>query len=302
MADLILCAWQRDAIYQTFAEFRPGHYSEIPPKHATAYLDRTFENVLQQICTTAARLKLAECWQNALQRAWPGNGGALDRRVYLAVVALAWQRGKTETPAALRDIAQHAACSVWGVQSALRRLCDAGLLFCASPGSTTDTAVYRVLDAVLQNKYIGHNKPAVHEPLGTQKDDSEGEAVVVQSAGAERLGGAHLEDGHYGAELFTPGKLGRSAGLVYSRLCATPLTIAELVTLSGKSQRTVYYVLDQLEHDGLARREAGGWVRGMTQVTTLETLQSVRADERQAQRRARIEKERVDWAEKLGKG
>ena len=344
MGDLILCAWKRDAIYQTFAEYRPGHYVEVPPKHAERYLDRTYQNVLSAICATEARRKLADCWQNALQRAWPGNGGALERRVYLAVVSLAWQRGKTETRAALRDICDHAACSIKGAFGALRRLADAGLLVCVSSGSATDAGVWRV---VFANGNNSHKEYGVNEPNGTPNDDSERGAVVVQSADAERLGvltavfaktvtghkeqgerdaigtqnedsereivacesadaarldSAHLEDGQYGAELFTPGILGRSAGLVYARLGATPLTPGELASLSGKHLATVYRVLNQLESDGLARREGNGWVRGSTSVTTLETMQSVRCDERQAQRRKRIEAERVAWAERLGKG
>lgn len=302
MADLILASWKRDAICEAFAEHRPGHYAEIPPKHAERYLDRTYQHVLTAICNTEARQRLAECWQNALQRAWPGKGGALERRVYLAVIALAWQRGNAETPAALRDIAQHAACSVWGVQGALQRLCNAGLLFRVGDGSATDAGVYRVLTAVFSNKYIGHKEHGVEEPNGTENAPSERDKQAVQSPDAERLGAAHLEDGAYGAELFTPGILGRAAGMIYARLGATPLTIAELVTLSGKSQPTVYRVLDRLESDGLARREGAGWVRGGTSVRVLETLQSVRCDERQARRRKRIEAEREAWAERLGKG
>ena len=76
MADLILCAWKRDAIYQAFAEHRPGIMRRSRRSTPNAILIGRIRTSLQR----SATLRRGASWRSAGRMPYSGPGRAMAAR------------------------------------------------------------------------------------------------------------------------------------------------------------------------------------------------------------------------------
>jgi hypothetical protein len=249
VAMLILAGWDFGEIRQEFENRKPGHFAE----HAKPawYLRYTYQKVLNQLASTPERLELARCWRGARDAAWPGRGGALEQKSYLALVASAWRAGAWTVRASYREVSEHAGASVAGVHGALERLQEAGHVRCVQSwqmdGSTAQSTTWQ-LSPMYNTRTVCHNKKTV---------GFRGEAALA-AGGSEVVEAVGAVGGEIWSELHS-----RSAGLVYDALLDASQSAAALARATGKHRHTVARALTILENHGLAKQHAsGGWVRG----------------------------------------
>lgn len=268
MALLILSGWQKSDISEVFDAEQPGHYADITQR--SRYLDLTYRNVLSDIATTPERVQLAELYSQAQQWQWRGRGGLLSLAVYRAVLAIGYQFASYTVSASERDIAEHSAASRRGVQNALKRLSEFGLLCKLQPGDSHRAALWQInFDATPQKVAISHSIK--------QKEQRESSSSDV-------------------SEIWSLACLGRSAGVVYSRLSGEGVSIGELAAQTGKAWATVRAALRRLAQHELAEQRDGLWYLGGAQVLTVaEEFDTERLAER---RHERHERERLAWYSK----
>jgi DNA-binding MarR family transcriptional regulator len=265
--------------------------------------------VLNDICNTPERIELAELYHEAGSWAWPGRSGALNRAAYQALISVAWQFATYEPRASERDLAEHAAATRQGINSAIERLHELGLLDVVRLSDTRRGKLYRLLNP--QFVAISHRfKAKAHTQAACSLADgmSTGLAEHWQSASGDvESEQAALCSAAYRwadeftwdmAELWGAGALGRSAGLVYRYLSDAPASITQLATLTGKAWATVRAALERLAEHHLAERSGSLWVRGGADV--VQVAEHFRAEMLAIRRRERHERERQAWHEISG--
>jgi len=277
VAHLILSGWPFDDIARFFEEKAPGTYASKTTAQRDSYLKRTYSRVLAVLKADRDRLHLAQLYEQADRAAWPGRGGASDKRTYQAVLGLAWPAGRLQLSVASRDIAQLAAIDDRTARTARRRLAEAGLLHYL--GRAVDSDGQPAYDKASWYRITG-NMPAPaaqpETPLNT----------TATAAG--------------GLELWAWQRLGHSTELVYKHLPEhTTASTAQLIAVTGKHRNTVTKALQRLAQYGLAatngKSRAGcRWGRGP--VTVLQVARQWGAG-KEAQRRAtHIERDRAAHA------
>jgi DNA-binding transcriptional regulator YhcF (GntR family) len=239
VAMFILSGWEINDILKQFEKHQPGHFMEhAKPEY---YLRHTYKRVLTHTANTPNRLQIAQTYQIALHSPWPGRGGALEQRTYLALLAKCWQFSSWTVEASQRELAQHAGASRSGIRAALARLRDAGLVTKKLPWRM-DGQIARATTWAVEMRHDDND-----EPTGTV---TSGDFQGVQ-------------------EIWSRAHLGRSAGMVWRNLGHDPQTKASLARATGRHRHTVTRALDILRSHGLAQGMRGGWVLGPTDLKTV---------------------------------
>lgn len=274
MALLILSGWQLDEIFGVFEAEQPGHYADA--KQSRRYLELTYRNVLSDIASTPERAQLAELYSQAQQWQWQGRGGLLSLAVYRAIIAIGWQFASYTINASERDIAEHASASKSGVRSALERLSEFGLVRRIQPGDTHKAALWQ----------INCQSPPQYATISHSIKQKKGKDDTKKSSSSDV------------SELWGIACLGRSAGVVYSRLSAEGISIAQLAVQTGKSWATVRAALRRLaQHDLAVCSSDGLWCIGDAQISSIaEDFGTAHLAER---RHERHEREREAWRMRL---
>jgi len=237
--------------------------------------------VLAALATTPERSHLGQLYRQAEGAAWPGRGGATDKRVYMAVLGLAWPRGATLLAAASRDVAQLAAVTDRTARNATRRLHKSGTV--QYVGKSYDGDGWRPDRA---NRYrITGLTPAAGDRDGPAPATNE--TVTVG-----------------GREVWAWSQLGASCELVYAHLpLDTAATPGDLAQLTGKHVKTVRKALDTLAQHGLAEHNGKGgrwrkWGRGAASLA--HVARQLEAERASRNRRHTHEREREAYHAMLG--
>lgn len=286
IAQLILAGLSCRESLAVFNAYEPGHFRE-KGRAREQYFRLCYNRALNAICNVPERLAIAHEWESAEGMAWSGRGGAGDRAVYLALLAVAWQCGSWQVAASVRDLAEHAALSVQGASNALHRLERRGLITLLEPAHGGRAQRVDVQGASKVD--IGHRY------RGTSASEDVGGSGVA-AAGARSVATVHGMQ-----ELWAAGRdgMGKSAELVYGHLGAEPVSVAELATATGKSRRTVERALGVLAGQDLAQHVDAGWVRGKNTLMFLAEVGKVR--ERERDRRASHQRQREAWRDAIGR-
>jgi DNA-binding MarR family transcriptional regulator len=234
IAMLILAGRSYDDILRVFIERSPGKFHDAKGKDKQSYFDRTYHRALSKIAAHPTRQEIAEAWVAAQSNPfWPGGNGYLTRDTYLGLLAICWQFGSWQVGASERDLAEYAAASQAGVHHALERLVKRQIIQRQTPRQSLDEA----------NSWIVN-------PLGN---------VSSQVMIYDNFSRGDIPDL---AELWSPTKLGRTAGTVYSLLAELPVSIGQLAHHTGKAWSTLKSALKKLEGVDLAIKQETGWIRG----------------------------------------
>jgi len=268
----ILAGWPVEHVAELFGQYRPGHYAGKSPRQREAYVALTYSRVLAALATTPERSHLGQLYRQAEAAAWPGRGGATDKRIYTAMLGLAWPSGATLLAAASRDLAMLAAVDDSTARKATRRLHTGGSV--AYVGKSFDSDGWRP-DRANRYRITGLTPPA------GDRDGQPPETAPTVTVG--------------GLEVWAAGRLGGSCELVYSHLpLAATATVAGLAEATGKHRNTVAKALAQLAHYGLAEgRGAGKWRKwGRGAATLAAVARQLEAERGQRSRRRKVEAER----------
>ncbi|NLF00949.1 MAG: hypothetical protein GX601_08215 [Anaerolineales bacterium] len=267
---LVLAGWSFTQVAELFESAQPAHYRDHGDP--LAYLRLCWARGLAYVREHPQRRLIAEAYRQIEGQPWPGRGGALDQRVALGLLSLAYMVARPQVAAAARDLAQHAAASVGGVCNALRRLRRAGLV--AAMEAWRDDHEDRAratqydVSGLLSMDKLEHMSP-VQSPV-----------TYVQVC---------PQEGH-APDLWSPGGLGRSAGLVYRLLGDEAADTSTLAQATGKCERTVRRALARLAAHDLAARVEGGWVRGPVDVADVAV--AFECERKAAERRSRHARQR----------
>ncbi len=210
---------------------------------------------------------------------WRGRTAAADRLLLEFAVDYATTRGLLVLPLATRVVAEGTGLSRPTAARALQRLCEAGWLRREQRSHHTDAAVFRLTTPSLSNEVC------------TDEPRPEG-ATWGQTVSHECTPAVHTLAG---TDVFR--SLGRSAATLYAALSGTEvLTVSELVSTSGLARRTAHKWLLVLQQEGLAVKEAGGYLR--VEVSDFEALAEAMgvAGAADAQRAAHAQ-QRASWSE-----
>ncbi len=300
VAMAILAGWSFDQVKLLFVEILPGHYRDA--KDRERCISRMYTRALGLLASTPDRMRIAEAYRNAQLAPWPGRGGGLERGVYLALLAIAWQCDRWQVRAAVRTLAEHTAGGHSGAHKALRRLARADLVRRVE-GWHWDHEQEQALATLWRVKMhnLDTENPVV-ERRGCVSGGSDLEQPVAGGEGVRSTGGENQSKEivstycAFSNEVWARRRLGRSAHQVYCWLGADPLKIVELVPLTGKCRNTVARALDRLSRHDLAERVTGGWVRGAANLAGV--AERFDAEEHARKRRAEHEWQRERWYEK----
>jgi DNA-binding transcriptional ArsR family regulator len=231
---LILAGWSYDQILGAFVAWSPGKYQDAKGRDQQRYFDRTYYRALSKIAAHPTRQEVAEAWTAAHSDPfWPGGSGYLERDTYLGLLAICWQFGSWEVGASERDLAEYAAASQAGIHHAL--------------------------ESLTRRKIIERGK------LRRSFDEANGWRIspLRNVSSQVMIYDCFLRgDVPYLAELWSPTKLGRTAGTVYCLLADIPVSVGRLARRTGKVWGTVRAALKKLGEFDLAIKLEGGWIRG----------------------------------------
>jgi len=283
VAMAILSGWTFEEIVNLFEHQQPGKY-ESERAWRKKYLAHTYKRVLSDICSVPERLQLAELYHEADEMLWPGRTGLLNKAVYKAILAIAWQWQTFTVSASIRDIAEHATGSKQGVNNAIKRLCELGLIRKLSPGTSHKAALYQVnFSRKVDISHVYGYKAERLTCQSTPARDPESDADMLT---------------WQECELWSQTALGRSAGLVYACLSVdVGVRVSVLAERTDRAWGTVKLALEKLERYKLAEREGKLWRRGPADV--LEVAAEFEAKQRAKSRRYAHEHERQVWEETI---
>lgn len=283
---LIGRGWGFDQIHDLFEDTQPGHYAELKtPRRRGEYLETSYNNAINYVASAGVRPLVAAWLADAQTRPWPGRTGELDRRVFIALLTVAWVHNTTAPYASIREIMRLAGASLAGVQNAIKRLISDGWI--TPEGKHQGTNVYR----------IDGSQWATADPGKWER------SVIAVKPGPER----RIDDLPGGGELWTAGKLGRTAGTVYAILSDTPQRVTAIARRIGKHHATVSRALARLADHGLAAGDGDGWRVGRGDPAAV--AHEYRAQQDGAARTRAIRRQqtayreqRHNWARGRGKG
>lgn len=291
VAVLILSGWTKSEIKRAFEDAQPAHYESCGNSRGR-YFETTYQNVLNDLCSTPERVELAELYQQAEGMSWGGACGALNMATYRALIAVAWQFATFTPEASERVLAEHACSTQRGVNKAIKRLERLALVdVISSPRSPYHATKYR-LDSrfVLNSHSINALERGAQQVLSSEPEQQEQETTTTARV-------HRVCDGlsWQGAEVFSVAALGRSCEMVLRWLSDTPQTTNELAKLTGKNWHTVKRSLERLAQNELAKDTGSGWLRGRALLGLVAA--DFEARERAIRRRSQHERERELWRE-----
>jgi hypothetical protein len=200
-----------------------GHYHQKHASKSATEAERWLHMVYQEALkysqhVSPARRLIGEFLEAARSAAW---SNANRRKVFISHLEIAYNAGKFEYAAGVRDIALGAGVHKDTAQTQTRKLMADGFLSLKQPGNTVSASVYS-----LDREKLGHSLRTLNVrkcPKFSQHD-------------AFRNGGGR----------YAKGRLGRRAGEVYELLYDNPLTIPQIVESTGASPKTVRASLRKL--------------------------------------------------------
>mgnify|MGYP000036800650 CR=1 FL=1 len=260
---------QHNEAVALFEKLQPGHYAESRARHK--YLDRSWQHAVELIAATQPRPAIAKHYAEV--QAWSSWQYDTDRRVYSAVVSLAYEAATWSPAAAQRDLMMLTGVSCRKtVRRSLERLRSNGLLRRLDHGFQTKATVYEVLG---QHAPIGHNIATLD---------------YVLSYG----GGLSIEN-----ESSLWSALGGSTRPVYAALIAHgALTDREVAEVIDKHYRTAQRALNVLRRHGLVSCHLDGrWCK--TSVSLADVADRLGVAETVKEQRKRIKQDRRQFKEAL---
>jgi hypothetical protein len=222
LASLINSGFAFERVVELFKKYPAGgKFRELyraNKEAAVEWLKHSYEAAYEWASTHTScgkqRAIAARTWANAF--AWTGRTGAVDKLVFLAYVSVANRSGKVTFGASSREIAELAGVNNDTAHVATKRLIRRGGMLAQVEAST------------------GWRSPTFELSPTIPKD--------VEGTGS-------CESQHQGHDVFrTRGGLGKSSELVWEALQAGPLSVADLVTRSGRFRTTVTHWLKRMAH------------------------------------------------------
>ena len=217
-----------------------------------AYLRKTWDSAVRwaaQHPAVASRhdaVVLLTAWRDeALHRPWPGATGPTDLALYIVMIGMGIQLGKTVLGIGRQDLYERMNRGHRTVDAAMRRLQDSGAAQLEQQGTLGLTSVWRLLPPP---------RPSV----------TEGSPISIP-------GGCETECPHSRTplpithDLFTAEGLDLTGWQLLSALCPDcPQTLAGLVARTGRSRSTLYKHMPQLVELGLAAEHGNGYVHAVS--------------------------------------
>lgn len=293
---LIARGWTLGQAGELFEERQPGHYAGIKsPAARLRYFETSYSSAVDYVSRAGYRPLIAAWLADAQTRPWPGRTGELDRRVFIALLTIAWRQNLLTVYASVREVMTLAHSSLNGAQNALKRLAESGWI---TPLDKEDGAGRNYRAGIGTGLYqVNGSQWATADP-GTWE-----RSVIAVKPGPER----RIDDLPGQGELWTVGKLGRTAGTVYAILSDYPQTAAEIARRIGKHRSTVGRALDRLADHELATRDGDGWRVGQGDPAAAADAHGAR--QAAAARRRTVEQQqqayreqRIRHARRRGKG
>jgi len=245
-----------------FEKWQPGHYAECRSRYF--YLERSWQHAVDLIAATQPRPAIAEHYNNVQSWSWQYD---TDRRIYSAVLSLAYEAATWSPAAAQRDLNVLSGVKHRNtVRRSLERLSDNGLLRRVGRSMVTKATVYEVVG---QTCTIGHN--------GEWQD-------VVLSYGS-RLS-IELESAVWSA-------LGGSTRPVYAALVGHgALTDREVAAVIEKHVKTARRALNVLQRQGLVEYHIDGRWTVVSSVSLADVADRLGAADTVKEQQRRIETDR----------
>jgi hypothetical protein len=262
VCSFIVLGYSFEEVIQWFERFQPAHYIQRG-KRRREYLEGEYRRALALLRAHKPRRGIEKLYSLANSQPWPGRTGLFDLAALNAVYSIAWQAGTLEPRVTVRDVALASASMPNGrtASHALRRLVAAGWLRRWAVGN------YSLL------------QPQTLAPL-----------TLPPVSYASSMTHSIREDSE------TWGKMGRTCGTVYGLLGSEAVGITELAKRTGKTVRTVYRALEQLQSFDLAVTAGRGlWIRGTGSLRAAST--ALHASEAGRARRRVVERQREAFRE-----
>jgi hypothetical protein len=116
------------------------------PQQGLAYLEHSYQSAKQQAEThlSEGRQKAIYAINWAKNRAWEGRTGSHDRAVFLAHAQIAYDSGKVEFQASVRELAQKSAKCISSVSNANKRLIKKGFIKRVRESTCSLAYTYRI--------------------------------------------------------------------------------------------------------------------------------------------------------------
>ena len=255
--------WDFAEVAELFDQHQPGHYANQRDKER--YLRLSWQSAIGWVSGTPERETIANLWQWAESRPWPGRGGGNELLAYRALLQRAWLADTLTPDVSRRDIELSGSMGSTGAQGALQRLVEQGFVLPHGERERpTEARTWRLVPDVVA--------------------DSDG---PPPERSIDALPG--------NAELWAI--LGRAAGMVYTRLNAEPHKVNELATATGKHRNTIGKSLQTLARYKLATNTGAGWVIG--EVKAAEVANELNAPSAKERREMVINHERETFREVL---
>jgi len=245
-----------------FEKYQPGHYAESRSRHK--YIERSWQRAVELIAATQPRPAIAEHYNDVQSWSWQLD---TDRRMYSAVLSLAYEAATWSPAAAQRDLnvlsgVKHRST----VRRSLERLTENGLVRRVGRSRVTKATVYEVVG---QDCTIGHNVPTVDYVL------SYGSRLSIE-----------LESAVWSA-------LGGSTRPVYTALVGGgALTDREVAEVIGKHYKTARRALNVLRRHGLVEYHLDDRWTAVSSVSLADVAKRLGVADTVKEQRQRIETDR----------
>lgn len=236
----LICAGQTfDDALSLFLKYPcAGKFAELyqkNPKRAVEWLRLSYESAARWQSThePQGRRIASAALQWAVNRAWNGHTGTIDRAVFIAHATIAQATGRQEYHASARALAELAQVGSMTATRATHRLIGAGLL------EKTKAAV-AAPTLPLANLY------RLKSPADADKDLPRTDTLSTSPPVRECISTGI-------SEAFWAGGLGKAAGQVYGELCRgdpsarSGLTVKELAERTGRGRETIRRAVKRME-------------------------------------------------------
>lgn len=305
---LILAGWSLAEVSSLFRKYSPGHYAEYKREsQSEQYLEGTFYNAAAVIEATAPRPVLARQYRAAER--WSAQYDT-DRRVYLALLSIAYQVAEWQPAASHRDLQLLSGVgSRHTIGKSLERLRSLKFISPVAGRSLVKANRWKIFrkrgrafsehDRLEGETY--EEKIALQAKQKRRRSGKRGQLctirhIVPNSVPQSTLLGACLSPSETGA-LWS--QLGASCPQVYSAVAGgagQPVSETAIAEQIGKSVKTVKRALRRLAEAGLvAERSAGERSWRAVKVKRADLIDRFDLSETVKQRRSRVATERRQW-------
>ncbi len=200
--------------------------SKFPGKFARRYhrnkitalrnLEKEYKRALNRARNheSEGRIRGRNAYFWAVNRPWEGRTGSSDRTVFIALANIAFRSGKIKFGASSREVGELSGVNKNTASKALKRLFDAGFIKCSK---LTIPYIYWFTSLVVQSNTFFLLPPPVGECMKLENHDS-----------------------------FRWGALNKSGYEIYFNLSQKPMTVNELVEVTGRCKRTIEIKLKKM--------------------------------------------------------